>query len=209
MATTYADLAIGVRDEVQDCPDFHLESETRNAVIDFLKDSGLYRTTLSMTLTDAQAEYPMADLNPPAGTRIDHYEECWYGRRPVYDADYEELFRKDGSGPPRNYAPRPDQDGFRLWPTPTANETDTLYFLVALVPTRSSTDIPDWIADSYQDAIVLRAKYRLLRIAGQPWSSPDIAEVRLHQYAAKLTEAKRNAFNSRRGNVQAKMRPWA
>jgi len=208
MATTYQSLAPGVLDEVQDAPIFYVEHEVRYAAIDLLKDSGLYRTTLSMTLTAGQSQYPSSDLSIPSGTRIDNYEQCWYDQRPVYDANYEDLFRKAGTGPPRNFAPAMDDDGFLIWPEPTANETKTLYFLVSLVPTTDSSDIPDWIATHYRDAILLRAKYRLMRVSGQPWSNPDMAQEKLREYLAKLTEAKRNAFNTRRANTQAQMRPW-
>lgn len=206
---TYESLLPQVKDEVQGAPDFHLEDAVRNAVIDLLKDSGLYRTSLSMTLEDGKTDYEAADLDPPSGTRIDHYVKGWYGNRELMAAGFEDvLARPSSSGPPRYFAPLPDHNGFRVWPEPTSAETDTLKFLVTLLPERDSSEFPDWLADGYEDAIVLRAKYRLMRVGGQPWSNPELADLRLRQYLAKLTEAKRNAFNSRHNNTQVQMRPW-
>lgn len=208
MATTYESLIPLVREEVPEAPDFRIEDAIRNAAIDLLKDSGLYRTSLTLSLQDGESEYDSSDLGPPSGTRIDHIEQAWYDRRRVEDARYESILRRAGTGPPRYFAPLPDHDGIRVWPEPTASETDSMHFMVTLVPTRDSTDIPDWIADGYEDAIVLRAQYRLFRVRRQPWADPDAAMQRLREYEQKLAEAKRNAMNSRRNDTKVQQRPW-
>lgn len=97
-------------------------------------------------------------------------------------------------------------NSFRLIPI---NSTDVqISCRVAYKPTRSATDMLDWMYEDWWEVLKAGTLARLLLIPGQTWSKPDLAMVFKREFdsgcrAAKV-EANKNRSNS---TLKVKFRP--
>lgn len=61
---------------------------------------------------------------------------------------------------------------------------------VALKPKRNARGMPSWVTETWIDAIVSGALYRLCRIRGKDWSDPEFAEFHRRLYEQGVTNAR-------------------
>ena len=88
-----------------------------------------------------------------------------------------------------------------------APAADTRYVLtLALFPSRSADEVPDWLDDAHRDAITAHAKHEIMMQPEKTWSNPGRAQVLYTIFADAVNEAKRKSNISRlRGRMRMRV----
>lgn len=93
-----------------------------------------------------------------------------------------------------------DDTAIRLFPIPDSKER--MEITVALKPSRSAEEIPDWIYESYIDPIISGAIARLTRVIGKEWSNPDLSMFHQRLFEQGKTEARVRDFRNTKLRVK-------
>lgn len=105
------------------------------------------------------------------------------------------------------YQITPDDDSIYLWPRPDETVVNGLAIRAAFQPVRTASSLEDVLYDWVRD-IAYGALARLMKMQGQSFSNPTLAEIHEKMFAAALLQAKNLG---RRGNLRssASVRPRA
>lgn len=76
----------------------------------------------------------------------------------------------------------------RLYPTPDA--TYSMDALVVLKPSRTATGVEDWIYETWAEALVDGAVWRLARIPGKSWSNLELAHLHKTRFDRQIANAR-------------------
>ena len=80
-----------------------------------------------------------------------------------------------------------------FWVVPVPSGSDQIIASVALKPTRSSNNIDTTISNTYRDAIIYGALYRLLRMPHREWSDIGAAQEYSFQFSQEIQQAELRA----------------
>lgn len=76
----------------------------------------------------------------------------------------------------------------RLFPNP--DQAYELYLYIALKPARDEIEIPEWLYETWAEAIASGAVWRLARIPMKEWSNPDVAHTHRMMFERAITDAR-------------------
>lgn len=211
------DLVADVRPDVAGCPEFSIRNALQRACVEFLYESGYWITTLDLIpLVAGRREY---DLALPDGAMVlrvfndGAVSGIMNGSCAVRPVAETAIFARDTSstGAPQYAAIRAEDDTLIVWPTPTSEQAgQSLRVMVVLGAVRTVTEIPDTIGDRWREAIVARAKARLMNTVGKPWSNTAQGGMEMQYFWNCVNNAKREAMTSRYAQPQrAYQRPFA
>lgn len=103
------------------------------------------------------------------------------------------------TGRPRRYWVHQDRELY-LHPIPDAVYAFSGEF--ALKPSREASSIPDWLYETWADALVDGAIWRISSIPGKPWTSLDIATMRKQRFDRAKASAMTRDFRQIELRVQ-------
>lgn len=212
-----SDLVADVRPDVPGCPEFSIRTALQRACVEFLYESGYWITTLDpIVLVEGRREY---DLSLPDGAiflRIYNDGQVTgvsIGNCRINVVPEQAIFARDQSstGGPQYVAVRTEDDTLIVWPTPGEDQDGQAMSVMAVLGAqRTVTEIPDTIGDRWREALVCRAKARLMNTTGKPWSNPTQGSYELQCFWNYVNNAKREAMTSRYAQPQRVIqRPFA
>lgn len=172
-----------------------------------------------MTLDEATAKYPawvepFGGMSPQeiwANTQsgsINNYvfNDSVYNENPEFVSP-ESMFACGGT--PMIFT-QVSTDKFFVLPYPDDDETYNLKLIYALKPTRTSTEIPDWVFNELEDTIIHQAVHTLLMLPDNPWTDTSLSAFhgRKARYHMSERRARANLGNAR-GSLTVKFNRWA
>lgn len=192
----YTTLFGEVLPDLPHCPVDIATNAIRNAVIEFCSRTNIiqFEITPLITVVGGTASYSMT---VPTGTTVSQIIKAWYDGFEIEPKDSDALTRMYGDwrgltgGTPRFITMNPpDLDTVRLVPPPANPPAGVVFrILVALCPTRASTDFDPNVAETYAEDIAHGAKARLMAIPGKPYSNPNLASYHSSMFNAGITQA--------------------
>ena len=171
-------------------PELTLERVLRDGARKFLRDSKIWRETFTVVVPAGSST---AAINLPSFTGIADLISVKDadGRMVEVTSDREEHY-KHYSQPGRINRINFDTFGaLTVYPAPEYDTTLTIR--TALTVLRTASEIPDVIAEDWEDAVVFAAATYLLDIAGSEWYDPRASTVYLAKYDAEVSRAKLTA----------------
>ena len=194
----FTDLLKDVEAEVPGCPEPVMDRELHDAAYDFCRRTGIWREQLEpVSVADGVTDY---ELLPPFWARVDKILWATYGQAKLTAKNESTirnaLQRQDSpTGDPTHYAiTRDRRNGLVVYPVPGSNQDKSLVVYAILLPTRASDEIPDWLADEWQDAIVHGALDRLQRQRAE-WGDIQRAQDHRADFHREIARAKREALS--------------
>ena len=189
----------GVLPDVPGCPVSTARYHIRKAVIDFCKESGIWRQDLdAIDLVDEQAAYP---LPPVTGVQFRQVESVTpiigsSTRSPLIHKTKRQLAIEYPGWPqwrsnvPLYYSTDVMAGQVVLTPVPAGMwEPSSIIVGVSMVPAEDAGAVPDFIAAQWRDAIEVGAKARILAMRGHPWSDPQTAAMLQHEFDVECDKA--------------------
>jgi hypothetical protein len=191
MATTWDTIMPLLYPELPGCPDATLKTALAATAADFCARTHIWRETLDVfyALPDI-AEY---DLEGSAVIEDIEWVTC--NGQQLTHTDIRLISPQDvgKTGFPSHFWSVNGQT-MRLFPIPDKKYTLKVY--VALKPSRLATGIEDWIYETWADALVSGAIWRVARIPGKDWSNADLASAHRLIYEQGVTNARIRDFRS-------------
>lgn len=198
------------------CPEIVAFNAVRNAVIDWCTESWYWQhTCFPQPGVPTIAEY---DPDIPVGTKLLGIIDAWYDGR-LLRKDYEFHLKRlywdqnwmDVTGDPIFYVQlNPDQ--IRLVPLPNVpSQFQGLEMQVAVAPLQSSTSCMTEIYERFKESIAHGALSRLMLMANQPFSNPQMGVAYGRQFKFDKSEAKALVQRSKQPatvKVQFRGRAW-
>lgn len=165
------------------CPDPMLEKQTRFAAIEFLRRTRAWVEWLDpVTSVAGLVEY---DFDLPTGADVARVEQATVDGKPIFILSYRDAphdwTRKDLAD--QGLVSR-DRRTFRLGNSVAAGLL--LQVQAALVPSRTSTGLPDDLFDLYSTAISAGILARLLATLGATFYQPDLALLKKSEFDAAI-----------------------
>ena len=196
VTTPLASFCALIARHVPDCPEFLKEREVIRAVADFCKSSRSWRTTVEAHVLsaddswiDANALATALSANALAYAVDDVF--LAEGKTPLQRLSTEEMDRKvpgwmgHTAKTPTGFMVYPDRR-VRIYPAMASDaENVTVDVELILIPGPNITLLPDYIFNFHQDAVIHMAVFRLMTLAGMPFTDPEKAQFHL---ASALSE---------------------
>lgn len=194
--------------DVPGCPSDMAIRALRNTLIEFCEKSFIYQETLDpLTALEDETDY---DLDPPKGYRIQKIMKMWYlgsEMQPLApdDIGLPDAYRVNISGytaskgPPAGYTQK-DVDTLSILPIPDQKYANAITIRVALVPLRSTTEVPDFLYELWSETLGFGTKARLMLNPGKPYSNAESATYNQARFVSGLNDARQRAA---RGNVRS------
>lgn len=193
MSTRFEEFLSEVLPYVHDCPEFVATNAIRNAAIEF-SDKTLY-WLFELDPISLVAGTNAYDLELPFGTASARVMDVWYNTMPLTQKSTDELrviFGTDWrvqQGTPE-YITLLDPSTVLVAPVPELTENDALNMVIALRPTRDSTDIDDIMYERWAEHIAFGARARLYGTPGQPYYDPQNSAAYRTLFESAIGEAK-------------------
>lgn len=192
----YAEFLDNVMPDLPGCTVEIAENAIRSAAIEFCRRTCIYVYDGDAFVTVAgQSEY---DIDLPSQAEPVMAVNVWRDgvrmppRSLVNQSDNVDVTQLDG--PPVEYSTR-DWETILLIPTPdTADYTIT--YKVALMPSRTSTGVPDFLLDRHFDAIASGAKARLMLSPNKPYSSKEFGDYHKKEFESAILDIAVQALKS-------------
>lgn len=204
------DLMREVRQGLKECPDPAMLSALQRACAAFCRETHIWQDQLEpFVLVDGEANYEFdaptdARVEKVLSARIDNSE-----LKPAMNRADLHRIGADTRGIPRAFAMIGDGDGIQVWPIPDDRGAGLLVSLfVVLAPVRSAREIPDFLADEWNSAIVSKARSELMMVAGTPYHNPDAAQYERATYLERVGDAKRQQISGHHGLTRLRPRAW-
>ena len=175
------------------CPDTLAEQAIRSATIEFCERSKAY--ILDMDPFNTISGVYEYDFEIPTGTEVHQVLYMTYNGRdmdPISPRSLELNYPdwRDRTGNPHVYLQKTPTT---FWVVPVPSGSDQIIASVALKPTRSSNNIDTTISNTYRDAIIYGALYRLLRMPHREWSDIGAAQEYSFQFSQEIQQAELRA----------------
>lgn len=189
----YSSLIKEVLPYVPLCPDSLVEQALRSATIEFCERSKAYILDMDpFTTTSGVYEY---DFDIPTGTEVHQILYMTYDGQdmdPISPRSLELNYPdwRDRTGNPHVYLQKTPTT---FWVVPVPSGSDQLIVSVALKPSRTSNNIDTTISNTYRDAIIYGALYRLLRMPHREWSEIGAAQEYSFQFSQEIKQAELRA----------------
>lgn len=192
-----------VRPEVPGCPEPLLDDTVIESARDFVNKTGVIRDVVTFDSVEDQAFYTLPAAS--ANNEYSYVYAVWRENDILHPAFEAPKRRIEEQGRPFYYT-FSDKE-LRLIPTPQAVEE---YYVEAVVrPLRAATEL-DQRFEPHVDTIAYCVKYKLMMMAGQPWSNPSDAMYNRARYDTLRNDA---WWQDKRAHTTApmsvKMRPFA
>lgn len=205
----FEDLLKDISAEVPGCPEPVMDRELHDAAYDFCRRTGIWREELEPVTP--KANVAVYEFVAPFEARVEKVEWGYYGTTQMHFRKESQIRAanhraEDDTGEPRNFAlVRGDRNQFVVNPIPGSSETGKDFvFYALLLPTRASTEAPDWLFDEWQDALVHGALERLMRQRAE-WGEPQAAQMHGQLFRQEIARAKREALTGYGAQGQVKM----
>ena len=189
----YSSLIKEVLPYVPLCPDTLAEQAIRSATIEFCERSKAY--ILDMDPFNTISGVYEYDFEIPTGTEVHQVLYMTYNGRdmdPISPRSLELNYPdwRDRTGNPHVYLQKTPTT---FWVVPVPSGSDQIIASIALKPTRSSNNIDTTISNTYRDAIIYGALYRLLRMPHREWSDIGAAQEYSFQFSQEIQQAELRA----------------
>ena len=189
---SYTEFIPHVQSDVPGCPREVIKDAIRKTCIDFCQRSNYWRHELeTMDLIKDEPDY---EFEPFRDTFVTSIRSMVTDDGHVHPRTEEELDDEDhnwrdltNTRPSFYIAFFPGE--FRLVPFPTETVVGVLKILVALAPTRASTEVWEDIFTHHLTTIQYGAQSRLLDISKKQWTDHALARVRDAMYRRKVSGA--------------------
>ena len=185
----YSSLLKEVLPYVPLCPDTLVEQAIRSATIEFCERSKAFILDIDPLSTIAGVfEY---DFDIPTGTEVHQILYMTYDGNdmdPISPRSLELNYPdwRNRTGNPHVYLQKTPTT---FWVVPVPSGSKELILSVALKPTTASNNIDTTVANTYRDAIIYGALYRLLRMPNREWSDVGAAQEYLFQFTQEIQQA--------------------
>ncbi len=169
MTTEYKEFLPRVSPEVIGCPVPVILQAIRDAVQEFCEKTWIWQEVVDCTITEDDRELV---LSLPTGAKLVSVR----------------YLLKDGKEQvvPDNLFIRADEFEFEF----EAEESQELKARVALKPTSTSIECPEWLFKDHAEAITQGAKARLLYDNRKTWGNPDLAVLNHQMFRKAITQEK-------------------
>lgn len=197
---------------VPNCPTPMAEQALLVVARDFCARTMITQQWFTLPSTSGVNEY---DIDLPQQQDLDRilyaaYRDLPLRLAPLNDVTRPSALRTDVpdvgvvSGTPLTaFIPLPGQATFQVFPVPNETLADAFTLRVSYVPRRDATALEDILYDDWLDGLTAGVIAYLLKMPGQPFSNPLLA----NEYARAFTAAVGQAYSdSRRGYVVTSMR---
>lgn len=202
--------------KVPGCPEPTALQALLDAVMDFSDSTRAIRvTTEPIPLVAGQALY---DLDLPTGTEPLMVVRAWVGRHPLLIPPEATRVSVEANsdlvaaplGAPMAMLPY-EGATFRLYPTPDSFAAGAMFTArLAIRPTASATQVMDPLFDTWRDAIVAGATYRLAETPGQAYTNLQLAADCRAMYLSGVSRARIEANRDMSpGHARAYNSPFA
>lgn len=189
---------------VHGCPVGLANNAIRNAIIEFCEKSRLW--TVDATAANVLAGVNRYSFYPPEGSRVICPEYVAINGTQLLQISLDDLdalhtgWRElEQEFPMWCYM---DTDtSIRLVGTPTKDITGALEVSVALKPTRSSQECPDFIREDFAEVIAAGALSKLHAMVGRVWSNPQLVKEYRRQFRYGVATARSKSMKSRQSIV--------
>ncbi|MES2320007.1 MAG: hypothetical protein V4631_21205 [Pseudomonadota bacterium] len=189
----YSDLLAEVLPHLKADPSDPLtESALKNAVIEFCRDSWVWRHFPDPLDVDAgEASY---QLEPAAGADVAALLSCAYDGAPITPKSTDDLDAivpdwQSVAGTVK-YFTQIDSESVMLAPLPVESLAQGLVMVLALQPKRSAISFPKWISSQYMEALASGALARLMSMPDKPWTDQKGAALHGERFRNAVSAAK-------------------
>jgi hypothetical protein len=192
--------------QVKGCPDIIAINAVRDAARELCEKSRIWRYefTNKFSLVADQATYDLADLaDMPANAEV--VTVTWLGFKAPNTSKFLPVkgprsiewldsnvptWREDQASDVNHIEHFTlDDTVIRVIPIPVENQADALWPEAALKPDLASTEGPDILYTDFLEFIASGAKYRLMRMRGEPWYDATLAEHHLREFRRGINRA--------------------
>lgn len=206
----FEDLLPEARVALREAPDISIESALRRSAQRFCELSSIWREELDpFAWREGVALY---DLEPPTGGRVERVLSIRVAgaETRMQQSRFEDIHRMStASGRPETFALTADGLGIHFWRAPNSDHAGKAVALyVALVPTRTARELPEFLVDEWHDAVVAGAHAEMFANVGMPWFSPPMAADARGRFDAGVAKARRKQLSGNHAELRVKPRPW-
>lgn len=171
------------------------EGAVRNAVIEFCARSRIWRAYADgIDVVAGEGSY---DIELPSGADLACVLSATLDGMPL---DLESPDRLDAAAPTwrtdtgaGRRLTQTDMASVLVTPVPAAAIATGLVLSYALMPKRSASVFPDWIAAQHWEGLTAGAMYRLMLMRGRPWSDEKTGIEKRQQFNTAISSAKESA----------------
>lgn len=204
--TDYAAIAGEVRREAPEAPGSIVEHDIRRGAIEFCRESRIWRERLSVDLKQGEQ---VARLRVTGGV----VDQVYGGVVKFATGRIGRLTKATNTTKGYNHNAFPfafsERPGGIIEFLPEPNEQGTTAeFDVVVIPSRSSTSVPDWIGEKWWDAFVFGGIWYLLSQPNQPWSNMERAAYFRQLFYQHAADAKKQALSFGRVQQSFPLRKW-
>ena len=207
MTTTFISMLDDVMPDLNGCSTDMATNALRNTCIELYQKSWIKTLSVSpITVVAGTAAYA---LTPPTNMQIVGIKEVYFNGTSLNAIAGTEATNASHDwntdvGEVNGYMFL-DGSTLRLYRSPTVN--GVLNVVMALAPTRSSTEIDTYVYDLYSEAIAAGAKARLMAIPHKPYSDAGTGITYRAQFAAAVKDARWRAYKaSTHAGIQVQLR---
>jgi hypothetical protein len=198
-----------VHDEIPSVPEFMALRALADSTKEFCARTHIWRVSVpDIDLTVGDVAFAVV---APPGLQVVALKDVRLGRDKIYPIPTAVLIARvhtPASGTPMAYAEwAPDQIELDR----PVKELATLRIVAAVTLALGAADVevPDSLIDEYGEALAAGAKMRLMRQAGQPWTSPESSTIYGGPYYAAITAAKGRVMTALgEADMRVEMRSW-
>ena len=177
MAHTINDLLYEIIPHLPGCGEPIMTMALKKALFEFCRDTELVQKTNSDILDDP---IESIDLISDTGFLPLHIHLVAVNKRKLIKSEW-------------MFHPEKSQIGFF---SPVGRKNAKIKIVFSQIPDSDNVNIPDVVWNRYSEAISSNALYRLMVIAGKPWTNTEIAQIHLAKYYQLRADAKLNAISS-------------
>jgi hypothetical protein len=200
-----------------------VDSEVKETIRDFCRDTGVWKKTLQRISTVAdQATYTLTIPDTDGAAEVCYIDNVKYKEDGADDDQFRNLepFTEEETDLYENgswsFHESPDPYKFfsnaskqlLLYPIPTVASTSGLLVRVVVRPTDAATSVIDHIYIDYKKAIAVGCAAGLMNMPNKPWSNAEMGQFYQEQYLARRDEAYQNVKSGYTKAKQQVVIPW-
>ncbi len=202
--------------DVPGCPEIVATQAIRDSAIQFCKESLILQADHDpVTVVAKLADYDLE--SPLSQTRVYKIMSAWFKGQKLIPVAPDEVsdpavYNAQIGGHTTAYAPpryliQKNDVSFSLLPIPDQTLARSITMRVALVPTRSSSAIEDFLYEDWVEPIASGAIARLQLVPGKAYANPQAAPLHQARFQIGLNAARQQATRGRvRADLSVRMR---